>query len=273
MQVETRATPYQPDTQAELPFAIVDGERLEQGPADLHVPPHALKVFLRMFEGPLDLLLYLIRRQNIDVLNIPIAIIAKQYTHYIDLMEELQLDLAGEYLLMAALLAEIKSRLLLPQPQAKDDEEDPRAALVRRLQEYECYKEAADRLDGLPRCERDTFTVSVMVPAHVGQTQKSLPTIALQRLPEVFADMLQHLDMLLSHRITRASLSVRERMAGILARASSTRRTCFVDLLIAEEGPAGVIVTLLALLELAREQLLELTQQEGTQVIYLKSTA
>lgn len=241
-----------------IPFAVVQGVALADVPKDLHIPPQALQVFLQTFEGPLDLLLYLIRRQNIDILDIPITRITEQYMHYIELMEELQLDLVGEYLLMAAILAEIKSRMLLPGPDLEQDEEpaDPRAELIRRLQEYERYRQAAMDLDTLPRCERDTFTVSPR-PANDG-TPPVQPPVTLDAVIEAFTEVLRLADRFASHHINRESLSVRERMTLLLERMDGRSPTRFSDLFSPREGRAGVVVTLLALLELVRGQLLEL---------------
>ena len=176
--------------QSEMPFAVVDGEPVTELPQDLYIPPYALQVFLEAFEGPLDLLLYLIRRQNLDILDIPIAEITRQYVEYIELMKEMQLELAGEYLLMAAMLAEIKSRMLLPRAEIQEEEEeDPRAELVRRLQEYERFKKAAEDLSDLPRLERDTYIASVDAPERKVTTK--LPDVTLKELLLAFHDVLK----------------------------------------------------------------------------------
>lgn len=255
--------------QTEMPFAIVQGAPLTELPKDLYIPPDALEVFLEAFEGPLDLLLYLIKRQNIDILDIPIARITEQYMRYIELMEELQLELAGEYLLMAAMLAEIKSRMLLPRPQADEEEEDPRAELVRRLQEYERYKQAAEDMDQLPRYERDIFATIVEFPDRKSEVPK--PDVSMESILRVFAEVLQRAEMFSHHHVTREPLSVRERMTVILDRINAEDFTNFHDLFTVEEGRAGVIVTFLAILELIRESLIDMVQSEANGPIYIKA--
>ena len=257
--------------QSEMPFAIVQGAPLTELPKDLYIPPQALEVFLEAFEGPLDLLLYLIKRQNIDILDIPIAHITRQYMQYIELMEEMQLELAGEYLLMAAMLTEIKSRLLLPRPVEDEDEEDPRAELVRRLQEYERYKQAAEDLDALPRYERDVFATLVEFPYR--SSQQEPPDVELEALLKAFADVLNRADMYTHHLITREPLSLRERMSIVLERVGSDEFIDFPELFNVEEGRAGVIVSLLAILELLKSSLIELVQNEINGPIYLKAAA
>jgi segregation and condensation protein A len=257
-------------SQAEMPFAIVDGEPVTQLPQDLYIPPYALKVFLEAFEGPLDLLLYLIRRQNLDILNIPIADITQQYVDYIEMMTELQLELAGEYLLMAAMLAEIKSRMLLPRSdEVEEDENDPRAELVRRLQEYERYKKAAQDIDTLPRLERDLHQAS----AGVVQIKRDVkpPDVSMQELLVAFKDVLSRAEMFAHHHIQREALSTRQRMAEILDRVSDTDFAQFADLFDAEEGRMGVAVTFIALLELLREQVIELVQGEPYSPIHVRA--
>lgn len=255
--------------QSEMPFAIVQGAPLTELPKDLYIPPEALQVFLEAFEGPLDLLLYLIKRQNIDVLDIPIARITEQYMQYIDLMQDLQLELAGEYLLMAAMLAEIKSRMLLPRPVSEDEEDDPRAELVRRLQEYERYKQAAADLDNLPRLERDVFGVIADFPErHVNQPQ---PEVAISEVLRAFAEVLHRAEMFGHHHVQREPLSVRERMSTVLARLEHENFIDFTQLFTVEEGRAGVIVTLLAILELIKESLVELMQNEINGPIYVRA--
>src|SRR5438132_6100821 len=205
-----------PPEQVEMPFAMVNGEPVTQLPHDLYIPPQALEVFLEAFEGPLDLLLYLIRRQNLDILDIPLAEITRQYMRYIELMQELQLELAGEYLVMAATLAEIKSRMLLPRPKAEQGaEEDPRAALVRRLQEYERFKRAAAEIDSLPRLERDVWPTSVELKDR--RPLEALPQIALQEMLIAFKEVVARSEMFAHHHIQRERLSVGERMSDILA--------------------------------------------------------
>jgi segregation and condensation protein A len=242
-------------------FATVNGAPFNQLPDDLYIPPDALEVFLDLFEGPLDLLLYLIRRQNLDIVNIPIAQITHQYIAYIQLMGELNLELAAEYLVMAALLAEIKSRMLLPrQSEQDDDEEDPRATLIRRLQEYECIKAVAEEIDLLPRVERDIFAIEVDISSlHVEQP---LPDIRLRDMLLAFQDVLKRVDQLSHHQITKEALSVRERMATILANLKGKDSLLFSQLFIRKEGRPGVVVSFLAILELGKEGLIEIIQSE-----------
>jgi chromatin segregation and condensation protein Rec8/ScpA/Scc1 (kleisin family) len=258
--VETAEVP-RPE-QAEMPFAIVDGEPVTEPPRDLYIPPQALKVFLEAFEGPLDLLLYLIRRQNLDVLDIPIAEITRQYMEYIDLMQDMELELAGEYLLMAAMLAEIKSRMLLPRPAGEGltEEEDPRAELARRLQEYERYKQAAEDVDRLARIERDIFPASAELIER--KIVRILPELTLAEMLSAFRDVIQRAAMFAHHTISRERLSVRQRMSEIVARLQSAEFVEFGHLFKVEEGRLGVTVTFIAILELAREGLLELVQAE-----------
>ena len=255
--------------QAEMPFAIVQGAPITDLPKDLYIPPDALEVFLEAFEGPLDLLLYLIKRQNLDILDIPIAKISDQYMRYIELMDELQLELAGEYLLMAAMLAEIKSRMLLPRPQTQEEEEDPRAELVRRLQEYERYKQAAAEIDQLPRYERDVFGVIIEFPDRMAEVKK--PEVSMDSMLKIFADVLQRAELFSHHHVQREPLSVRERMTFILDRINAQDFTDFKDLFTVTEGRAGVIVTLLAVLELIKEALIEMVQNEINGPIYIKA--
>ena len=258
--------------QKEMPFAVVHGEPLSEIPTDLYIPPEALKVFLEAFEGPLDFLLYLIKRQNLDIVNIPIAKITEQYMRYIDLMEDLQLDLAGEYLLMAAMLAEIKSRMLLPRPiEEGDDEDDPRAELVRRLQEYERYKQAAEDINNLPRYEREIFGTIVEFPDR--KSSKQQPNVSMDSLLRVFAEVLARADMYTHHRIQREALSVRERMTMVLDKINADDFIDFKELFAVEEGRGGVIVALLAILELLKESLIEMVQNEINGPIYIKAAS
>ena len=258
--------------QAEMPFAIVEGTPVTQLPHDLYIPPDALEVFLEAFEGPLDLLLYLIKRQNLDILNIPIAQITRQYVEYIDLMHELQLELAGEYLVMAATLAEIKSRMLLPRPQGLDsEEEDPRAELVRRLQEYERYKQAAQSLEALPRLERDVWVASAEVTER--RVVARLPDVTLKELIVVFKDVMDRVSMYAHHHVLREPLSVRERMSAILASLGGGRFLEFRELFDPQEGRVGVVVTFLAVLELAKESLIEIVQAESFAPLHVRASA
>ena len=250
--------------------ALIDGKVVDQLPADLYIPPDALEVFLEAFEGPLDLLLYLIRRQNLDILDIEVAQVTEQYLHYIDLMKALKLDLAGEYLLMAAMLAEIKSRLLLPQPAADEEEEDPRAELVRRLQEYERIKRAAENLDQLPRQDRDLFGAHAGKPEWV--KRRVQPAVDLKELMVALAEVLRRADLHQVHAVQLEGLSVRERMSDILSRVNAASGFVAFDALFdPHEGRRGVVVTFLALLELAREALLELVQNAPFSPIYVRA--
>ncbi len=255
--------------QAEMPFAVVQGQPFTQLPRDLYIPPDALEVFLEAFEGPLDLLLYLIRRQNLDILEIPIAEITKQYMTYVEMLRELQFDLAAEYLVMAAILAEIKSRMLLPrQPSDDEDEGDPRAELVRRLQEYERFKQAAADLGELPRESRDYFLTEV----HFEHTQvvRVSPEVDLNDMLSALRDVLSRAELFSHHIIQREQLSVRERMSHIIDRLRDTPWIEFPELFSAEEGRSGVVVAFLALMELTREQLVDLVQHEPLGQIYIK---
>jgi segregation and condensation protein A len=250
-----------PPQQDEMPFAIVDGEPVTVMPRDLYIPPQALEVFLEAFEGPLDLLLYLIRRQNLDVLDIPIADITRQYMEYIQLMQELDLELAGEYLLMAAMLAEIKSRMLLPRSQFDGEEEDdPRAELVRRLQEYERFKRAAEDINALDRLDRDVYQATAeLTSRHV---IRLLPEVTLQEMLVAFKDVVQRATMFAHLHVQRETLSVRQRMSDVLAMLEGSELVEFVDLFRPEEGRLGVCVTFAALLELLREGLIDVVQAE-----------
>jgi len=258
--------------QSEMPFAIVQGAPVTELPKDLYIPPDALEIFLEAFEGPLDLLLYLIKRQNLDILDIPISEITRQYVEYIALMKTLRLELAAEYLVMAAMLAEIKSRMLLPRPVEREDEEDdPRAELIRRLQEYERYKQASEDIDRLQRMERDIF------PTHAELTERvvtrKLPDIAVQELLIAFKEVLARAEMYNHHHIQRETLSVRERMSNMLSTLSADNFTNITDLLDPKEGRLGVVVTFLAMLELLRETLIVIQQSEPYGPIHVKTAA
>ena len=258
-------------TQTEMPFAVVEGEPITELPRDLYIPPYALEVFLEAFEGPLDLLLYLIRRQNLDILDIPIAEISRQYVQYIELMKEIHFELAGEYLVMAATLAEIKSRMLLPRSAEGDEEEDdPRAELVRRLQEYERFKKAAVDIDALERLERDVLQAS----AEVGERHvvTKLPDITLKELLIVFKDALERSTMFAHHHVRREPLSVRERMSAILVTLQSERYVDFQRLFDPTEGRMGVTVTFLAILELVKESLVDIVQAEAFGPIHIRAS-
>ncbi len=251
-------------------IALVNGVPFTEIPIDLYIPPDALEVFLETFEGPLDLLLYLIRRQNLDILDIPIAAITKQYIAYIDMMVEMRMELAAEYLLMAAILAEIKSRLLLPRPTtAEAEEEDPRAELVRRLQEYERFKAAAEDLDKLPRCERDVFELGG-VDASTVTVRKLYPEVDLQDVLTAFADVLRRADRSTHHRIVREPLSVRERMSSVLSRLKEKPLLAFSELFNRREGRQGALVSLLAILELCKERFIEIIQEEPLGELFIR---
>ncbi len=263
------AVPVTEDTPAWL--AKVGGEPLTRLPHDLYIPPDALEVFLETFEGPLDLLLYLIRKNNLDICDIPIAEITRQYMSYLELLQALQFELAAEYLVMAALLAEIKSRLLLPRPSAPEDEDDPRHELVRRLQEYQRFKQAAEQLDALPRLERDLFTVLIVPPP--AAANRPQPQVELSELLTALRGVLERAQYFTHHQIQSEPLSVRERMGAILDQLDGQEFVPFLSLFTVTEGRAGVVVTLLAALELLREALLELVQVEPFAPIYLRSRA
>ena len=256
--------------QEEMPFALVQGQPIIQVPHDLYIPPDALEVILDAFEGPLDLLLYLIRRQNLDILDIPITEITHQYVEYIEMLEDVQFELAAEYLVMAAILAEIKSRMLLPRPTSDDGEEaDPRAELVRRLQEYERFKQAAEDLDELPRLGRDFALTEAFVE------NKSVvclsPQVELREILAALKDVMGRAELFTSHQISGEPLSVRERMSRIMSALRDNPYMEFHRLFDPEEGRMGVVVSFLALMELTREQLVDLVQNEPFGQIYVKA--
>ncbi|MFC4729907.1 segregation and condensation protein A [Coralloluteibacterium thermophilus] len=258
--------------QQEMPLAVVHGQPVLQIPQDLYIPPDALEVFLDAFEGPLDLLLYLIRRQNLEILDIPIAEITRQYVDYIEAMRDLRFELAAEYLVMAAILAEIKSRMLLPRPPAEDgEEEDPRADLIRRLQEYERFKQAAADLDALPRMERDTAAAAAHVPDRT--VVRAPPEVDLREMLLALKDVLHRADLSGHHNVRREALSVRQRMGELLGRLGDAQFHAFESLFVAGEGRLGVVVTFLAMLELAKERLIEIVQEAPLAPIYLRSLA
>lgn len=255
-----------------MPLALVHGQPMLQIPQDLYIPPDALEVILEAFEGPLDLLLYLIRRQNLNILDIPVAEITRQYVSYISVMQELRFELAADYLVMAAILAEIKSRLLLPRPPLEEGmEDDPRADLVRRLQEYERYKKAAEDIDELPRMERDTSTAHAFVPEL--KVEREPPAVEMRELLVALVDVLKRADLFTKHAIRREPLSVRQRMGEVLEHLADGQFHDFSVLLSYEQGRLGVVVNFLAILELAKEQLLEIVQETQTSPIYLRSLA
>ena len=257
-----------------MPFAVVLGEPITQLPQDLYIPPEALEVFLaEAFEGPLDLLLYLIRRQNLDILDIPVAQITEQYMAYIEMMEEIKFELAAEYMLMAAMLAEIKSRMLLPRPKSDEDGEevDPRAELVRRLQEYERYKKAAEDIDALPRMMRDTYQTTIDVADRI--VTRKLPDVPLDALLKAFADVMKRAAVNKHHHVQMEALSVRERMSDVLGTLSQQSFTAFQSLFRPGEGRQGVVVTFLAVLELIKESLVVIQQADVYGEIHVKIAA
>jgi len=252
------------------PLATVLGKPLHDLPKDLYIPPHALEVFLETFSGPLDLLLYLIKKQNIDILDIPITQITKQYMEYIDMMKELHWELAAEYLVMAAVLAEIKSRMLLPRPEdAQTEEDDPRAELMRRLREYEQYKKAAEDLDNLPRVQREIFPAEIELQ-QIQWQERELPQLQMQELLIAFKDVIARSSMYMHHYIRRENLSVRERMTTILSRLQTHKFVKFEQMFDITEGRLGVVVTFMAMLELLRQNLLDIVQTEIYGSIFLK---
>jgi segregation and condensation protein A len=258
--------------QEEMPLAVVLGQPVLRIPQDLYIPPDALEVILEAFEGPLDLLLYLIRRQNLDILDIPVAEITRQYMDYIDVMREMRLELAAEYLVMAAILAEIKSRLLLPRPpQEEGIEEDPRAELVRRLQEYERFKKAAEDIDAMPRLERDLENTRAFVPDH--KVVKLPPPVELREMLLALRDVLHRAELYGHHAVEREPLSVRQRMSDVLRKLGDGAFHRFETLFEATEGRLGVVVTFLSLLELAKDRLVDIMQEVPLAPIYLKARA
>ena len=261
-----------PPQQQEMPLAMVLGQPVLQIPQDLYIPPDALEVILDAFEGPLDLLLYLIRRQNLDILDIPVAEITRQYVTYIQAMHEMRFELAAEYLVMAAILAEIKSRMLLPRSTMDESEEgDPRAELVRRLQEYERFKQAAEDIDALPRQDRDTTPASAFLPDRA--SVRLPPPVDLREMLLALHDVLKRAELFTQHAIKRDALSVRQRMGELLSRLAGGAFHRFESLFEPREGKLGVVVTFLALLELAKEQLLDVVQDAPLAPIYVKSLA
>lgn len=259
-----------PPQQEEMPFAVVQGKELTILPKDLYIPPDALEVILEAFEGPLDLLLYLIRRQNLDILDIDVAEITKQYMGYIELMASIQLELAAEYLVMAAMLAEIKSRMLLPRQQSEEeDEEDPRADLIKRLQEYERFKQAAEDIDELPRMGRDIHRATAEAPDR--DQQRPHPEVDMRELVAALADVLKRSEMFESHQVEMEKLSTRERMSQVMDNLRDNQFVPFVALFTLEEGRLGVVVTFLAIMELIKESLVEIVQSESFGPIHVKA--
>ena len=258
--------------QEEMPFAMVRGEVVTTPPKDLYIPPEAMEVFLDTFEGPLDLLLYLIRKQNLDILDIPVAEITRQYMGYIDLMQMMNLDLAAEYMVMAAMLAEIKSRMLLPRPESEsEEEEDPRAMLVRRLQEYERYRQAALDIEKLPRLGRDLYLANPRRD-HV-KPKRVDPNVEIHDLLMAFSEVVKRVDEKRSFNINREVLSIRERMSMVLDKVNNREFIVFESLFDKTEGKLGIVVTFMAILELMKEQLLLIVQNEQFAPIHVKAAA
>ncbi len=265
---DTTQTPESPENPT--PIAMVRGLAFTALPKDLYIPPDAMEVFLEAFEGPLDLLLYLIRKQNIDILNIPIAEVTRQYMDYVELMKTVSLELAAEYLVMAAILAEIKSRMLLPRPEnIEGTEEDPRAELIRRLQEYERFKKAADELDQMPRHGRDTFAATISTNDMV--FEKPQPSVSLQELMLALSDVLRRTELNASHQIQLEPMNIRERMTNILSALQQQEFVTFSSLFTPEEGRLGVVVTFLAMLELLKDHVIEFVQSVAFGPIHLKA--
>ncbi len=258
--------------QPDIPFATVKGEAITHLPQDLYIPPDALEVILEAFTGPLDLLLYLIRRQNLDILDIPIAEITHQYVNYIEMMQDMRLELAAEYLVMAAILAEIKSRMLLPKPvNDEEDDVDPRAELIRRLQEYERFKQAAEDIDHLTQLERDIFSTSA--EASDLQPVRAEPEIDLREMILALKEVLHRADLFSQHTIAGEPLSVRERMSIVLQRLGSGQSMEFEQMFSRAEGRRGVVVTFIAMLELLKEHLIDVIQKKPGAQIYLCAAA
>ena len=254
--------------QEEMILATVQGKRVTTLPEVLYVPPNALEILLDTFAGPLDFLLYLIRKQNIDILDIDVAKISEQYTSYIDLMDALQIELAGDYLVMAAYLAELKSRMLLPRPEEQKDEEDPRAELIRRLQEYQRFKSAAEKIDTMPRIDREFYAAQAQLPEFALETP--LADIPLEGLALALAEVMRRVEQSQAHLINYEELSTRERMTHILERMRNEAFIEFTTLFNKEEGKIGVVVTFLAILELLKDSLIEIVQSEEFGPIHIK---
>ena len=260
----------EPSARIEAAVPLVYGQAFTELPQDLYIPPDALEVFLEAFEGPLDLLLYLIRKQNIDILDIPVAEITRQYMGYVELMKSVRLELAAEYLVMAAMLAEIKSRMLLPRSsEVEEEEEDPRAELIRRLQEYERFKKAAEDIDTLPRVGRDITVPTLLAPD--AKARKLLPDVGLNELMLAMSEVMRRADLFESHQVSREVLSTRERMSDVLERLKGGQFVPFIALFTVEEGRLGVVVTFMAILELVKESLIELVQNEPFAAIHVRA--
>jgi segregation and condensation protein A len=246
----------------------IKGEKLNELPQDLYIPPDALEVYLESFEGPLDLLLYLIRKHNLDILDIPMANLTRQYMEYVEKMRAIKLELAADYLLMSAMLIEIKSRMLLPKPAELTEEDDPRAELVRRLMEYEAIKLAAQRLDEMPKVDEGIFVASAYYQ-HISQAKP--PEVTLDDLADAWRNVLKRASHFKHHKIGRAELSVREHMSIILRRLKQDRLVEFTQLFdVKNDGIPKLVVCFLAILELCREGLLRITQQAAFSPIYVQ---
>ena len=246
----------------------VNGVEVVEIPEDLFIPPDALQVILEQFEGPLDLLLYLIKRQNIDITDIQILPITNQYVEYINMMQRMQFELASDYLVMAATLAEIKSRMLIPNDTDDNEEDDPRADLIKRLMEYQKYKDLSSELDMIPRLNRDNFIASGIF--NQLEKKQDLPKINIEELEQAFLDVMKRAEINASHEINTEVLSVRERMTRVLELLNNNPSTIFTDCFDVTEGKMGVVVTFLAILELVKENIIDLFQNEPLSVIYLK---
>lgn len=257
--------------QSEMPFGLMYGKAITKLPDDLYIPPDALEVFLEAFEGPLDLLLYLIKRQNLDILDIPVAQITTQYMAYVEMMKALNFELAAEYLVMAAMLGEIKSRMLLPRPKIEEGEEDldPRAELIRRLQEYERFKKAAEDIDALPRMERDYWLAKARRPDY--RSERADPDVDMKEMLLALRDVMHRADMFESHQVSREKLSTRERMSTVLDRLKGGEFVPFFMLFNEQEGRAGVVVTFIAILELIKSAMVEVVQSEPFAPIHLRA--
>lgn len=247
----------------------LNGKEIREIPEDLFIPPDALRVILEQFEGPLDLLLYLIKKQNIDIIHIPILPITTQYVNYINMMQQMQFELASDYLVMASTLAEIKSKMLVPNDIEEEEEEDPRANLIKRLMEYQKYKDLSEKLDVLPRRNRDTFVVSGIMTNF--NKVDNLPKLKLDQLEAAFQDVLKRAEIYASHTIESEALSVRERMSSILININKNGTIKFIDCFTYSEGRMGAIVTFLAILEMVKESLIDIIQNEDFSMIYLQT--
>ena len=247
---------------------IINGQEITDIPDDLFIPPDALRVILEQFEGPLDLLLYLIKKQNIDIIDIPILPITNQYVNYINMMQQMQFELASDYLVMASTLAEIKSKMLVPNDVEDEDEEDPRADLIKRLMEYQKYKDLSEKIDLIPRLNRDTFVISGIM-TNFNDTEEC-PKIELSQLESAFQEVLRRAAIFATHTIESEALSVRERMSNIIDAINNNGTIKFIDCFTFQEGRMGAIVTFLAILEMVKESLIDIIQNDDFSMIYLQ---